>query len=44
MDDVRYIQRFESFDNFFLLKEALAIKMPSRVEKAGAIQFFEIAF
>jgi len=27
-----------------LLKEALAIKTPSIVEKAGGIQFFEIAF
>ena len=27
-----------------MLKEALAIKTPSIVEKAGGIQFFEIAF
>ena len=45
MKDVRYIQRFENFDkSFLLLKEALAIKTPSIVEKAGGIQFFEIAF
>ena len=45
MNDVRYIQRFENFDkSFLLLKEALAIKTPSIVEKAGGIQFFEIAF
>ena len=45
MNDVRYIQRFENFDkSFLLLKEALAIKTPSIVEKAGGMQFFEIAF
>ncbi len=45
MNDVRYIQRFENFEkSFLLLKEALAIKTPSIVEKAGCIQFFEITF
>ena len=45
MNDVRYLQRFENFEkSFSLLREALAIKMPSIVEKAGGIQFFEVTF
>lgn len=45
MEDIRYKQRFENFEkSFLLLKQALDIDEPSIVEKAGVIQFFEIAF
>ena len=45
LEDIRYKQRFENFEkSFLLLKQALDIDEPSIVEKAGAIQFFEISF
>jgi nucleotidyltransferase substrate binding protein (TIGR01987 family) len=45
LEDIRYKQRFENFEkSFFLLEQALSINEPSIVEKAGAIQFFEITF
>jgi len=45
MQDIRYKQRFENFEkSFLLLKQAIDIEMPSIVERAGAIQFFEITF
>jgi nucleotidyltransferase substrate binding protein (TIGR01987 family) len=44
-DDIRWIQRFSNFERaFLLLKEALKIEHPSIVERAGLIQFFEMAF
>ncbi|SMM98920.1 Nucleotidyltransferase [uncultured Candidatus Thioglobus sp.] len=44
-DDIRYLQRFENFEKSFkLLQQALAIKTPTIIEKAGAIQFFESSF
>jgi nucleotidyltransferase substrate binding protein (TIGR01987 family) len=43
--DIRWVQRFENFERaFVLLSDALAIENPSVVERAGLIQFFEIAF
>jgi len=45
MEDIRYKQRFENFKKvFFLLENSLKIENPSITEKAGIIQFFEIAF
>jgi len=45
MKEIRYIQRFENFEkSFLLLKDALDIQLPSLVEKAGIIQFFETSF
>ena len=45
MEDIRYKQRFENFKKaFFLLQSALEIEKPSIIEKAGAIQFFEMSF
>lgn len=45
MEDIRYKQRFENFENAFLkLKSALEIDEPSEIEKAGVIQYFEITF
>lgn len=44
-NDTRYLQRFENFEKSFkLLEQALAIKTPTIIEKAGAIQFFESSF
>ncbi|MGM0457577.1 MAG: nucleotidyltransferase substrate binding protein [Cyanobacteriota bacterium] len=43
--DIRWIQRFSNFKRtFLLLEKALEIKSPSLVERAGLIQFFEMAF
>ena len=43
--DIRWIQRFSNFERSFLpLCEALKIESPSVVERAGLIQFFEMAF
>lgn len=43
--DIRWMQRFENFEKSFrLLESALCIEKPSLVEKAGAIQFFEVTF
>lgn len=43
--DIRWAQRFANFERtFVLLRQALAIDDPSIVERAGLIQFFEMAF
>ena len=43
--DIRWVQRFTNFErSFLLLRQALEINAPSIVERAGLIQFFEIAF
>ena len=43
--DIRWMQRFSNFERSFLpLCEALKIESPSVVERAGLIQFFEMAF
>jgi nucleotidyltransferase substrate binding protein (TIGR01987 family) len=43
--DIRWIQRFSTFERaFMLLSMAISIESPSVVERAGLIQFFEMAF
>lgn len=43
--DIRWIQRYSNFERtFLLLSEALKVAKPSVLERAGIIQFFEIAF
>ena len=43
--DIRWKQRFDQFEKaFLLLKSAIAIKQPTVIERAGLIQFFEMAF
>ena len=43
--DIRWKQRFEQFKKAFaLLESATAIKSPTVVERAGLVQFFEMAF
>jgi nucleotidyltransferase substrate binding protein (TIGR01987 family) len=43
--DIRWQQRFSQFEKAFsLLRQAIAIERPSVVERAGLIQFFEMAF
>jgi nucleotidyltransferase substrate binding protein (TIGR01987 family) len=43
--DIRWKQRFVHFQRaFVLLESALKIEHPSEVERAGLIQFFEVAF
>lgn len=43
--DNRWQQRFEQFEKaYLLLQQAIAIEKPSIVERAGLIQFFEMAF
>jgi len=43
--DIRWQQRFRQFAKAFaLLQAAIAIDKPSVVERAGLIQFFEMAF
>lgn len=43
--DIRWKQRYQQYNNAFsLLQQAIAIKHPSVVERAGIIQFFEMAF
>lgn len=43
--DTRWIQRYANFERtFFLLSEALRVKNPSVLERAGLIQFFEMTF
>jgi len=43
--DTRWIQRFQNFGKtFLLLQETVQIKSPSVAERAGLIQFFEMAF
>lgn len=43
--DIRWQQRFGQFEKaFLLLSQAIAIVNPTVVERAGLIQFFEMAF
>ena len=43
--DIRWKQRYQQFGNAYaLLREAIGIQNPSIVERAGIIQFFEMAF
>lgn len=43
--DIRWQQRFHQFEKAFaLLKIAIAVQTPSIIERAGLIQFFEMAF
>lgn len=43
--DIRWKQRFNQFEKAFaLLQSAITIKHPSVTERAGLIQFFEMAF
>jgi nucleotidyltransferase substrate binding protein (TIGR01987 family) len=43
--DIRWQQRFQNFERALRsLEEALAIEQPDVVQRAGLIQFFEIAF
>jgi nucleotidyltransferase substrate binding protein (TIGR01987 family) len=43
--DIRWRQRFSQFEKaFLLLQAAILINNPSVVERAGLIQFFEMAF
>lgn len=43
--DIRWQQRLENFEKAFdMLNKALSIKSPSDVERAGLIQFYEMAF
>lgn len=43
--DIRWQQRFGQFERaFLLLSQAIAIENPTVVERAGLIQFFEMAF
>lgn len=43
--DIRWKQRFNQFEKAFaLLQSAIAIEHPSIIERAGLIQFFEMAF
>lgn len=43
--DIRWKQRYQQYCNAFsLLEQALKIETPSIVERAGIIQFFEMAF
>lgn len=43
--DIRWHQRYQQYCNAFtLLEQAIRIQQPSVVERAGLIQFFEMAF
>lgn len=43
--DIRWKQRYQQFCNAYaLLEQAVTIQQPSVVERAGIIQFFEMAF
>lgn len=45
MNPKRWRQRFQNYEKAFLqLEKALAIPAPSETERAGLIQFFELAF
>lgn len=45
MNPKRWGQRFQNYEKaFFQLEKALAIPNPSETERAGLIQFFELAF
>ena len=44
-EDIRWKQKFSNFEKSFRrLEKSLCIENPSETEKAGVIQFFEIAF
>jgi nucleotidyltransferase substrate binding protein (TIGR01987 family) len=44
-EDIRWRQRFNQFEKaYLLLHDAILIEKPSVVERAGLIQFFEMAF
>ncbi|MBK7129649.1 MAG: nucleotidyltransferase substrate binding protein [Crocinitomicaceae bacterium] len=44
-NDIRWKQRFSNFEKAFLnLEFAVSLKNPSKVEKAGLIQFYEFTF
>ena len=44
-NDIRWIQRFENFEKALLyLEQALQIKNPDIIQKAGIIQFFEMSY
>lgn len=44
-EDIRWQQRLENFNRIMLhLEEALKIKQPNLIQKAGIIHFFEIGF
>ncbi len=43
--DTRWKQRFANFDKaVVLLRDALEVENPSELERAGIIQFYEVAF
>ncbi len=43
--DIRWRQRYHQFDKAFaLLEKAMLVEAPSVLERAGLIQFFEMAF
>jgi nucleotidyltransferase substrate binding protein (TIGR01987 family) len=43
--DIRWRQRFSQFEKaFLLLQDAILVDNPSVLERAGLIQFFEMAF
>jgi nucleotidyltransferase substrate binding protein (TIGR01987 family) len=44
-DNIRWKQRFQNYEKaLLLLKEAINLKNPDIIQKAGLIQFFEISF
>lgn len=44
-EDIRWKQRFQNFEKaLHYLEDALKIKNPDMIQKAGLIQFFEISF
>lgn len=44
-EDIRWKQRFQNFQSAYrLLEDAIVIKQPTEVERAGIIQFFEMTF
>lgn len=43
--DIRWKQRFKQFEKAYaLLQAAISVERPSVIERAGLIQFFEMAF
>ncbi|MCX5774540.1 MAG: nucleotidyltransferase substrate binding protein [Fusobacteria bacterium] len=45
LKDIRWRQRFDNFErSYVLLKEYLEIHAPSKIERAGGVQYFEICF
>lgn len=44
-ENIRWKQRFENYEKaYLLLEKATLIQSPSDIERAGMIQFFEMAF